>query len=508
MKISRILPFATLGSALILPSEQVFNDLAIEDHHSSDWARKVNAVEDDFVSEVEELIEEGSKQAKSAWERITDSSKALLHSAWESASEHIEAIEEQTQTASREFEDWLQSSGSFEQFVDREDGPPHHGPPHHGPPPPHHPPGREPHHPPPHHGPRPPHHKKPHCPKHGTANYTIYQLIAGSNYTTKLAKLINEYPDLVETLNSTKANFTVFAPTDKAFEKIPEHAHKPSKELLLKVLQYHVLPEAYPAFRVLNTHTAPTLLVAEHLAAGPQPQRVAFKLGLRGLTVNWRSRIIAVNIFASNGVIHGVDSLILPPPPAIGILDRLPGYFSTLELGLTKTGLYEKLNTTKHAGGTLFAPNNFAFEKLGPKINGFLFSKYGEKYLKALLEYHVVPNNTLYSDAFYSADGLDEDSIPRGRFHVDLPTLLENRSLSVDVARFGGLITIKINAFTTVAVQDVIAQDGVIHVLRNVLIPPKKIGGAVVESELEDDELTVEELKERLEPYVSSKSDL
>jgi uncharacterized surface protein with fasciclin (FAS1) repeats len=221
------------------------------------------------------------------------------------------------------------------------------------------------------------------------------------------------------------------------------------------------------------------------------------------LTVNWFSRIIAVNIFGTNGVIHGVDSLILPPPPAIKIIDLLPGEFSTLELGLVKTGLYDLLNTTDHNGGTLFAPDNVAFERLGPKINAFLFSSYGEKYLKALLQYHVVPDHTLYSDAYYSADGskdVDEADIPRGRFHIDLPTLLEDRSLSVDVARFGGFITIKINAFTTVAVQDVIAQDGVIHILRSVLIPPKKIGGA---SEEMDGELTVEELKERLEPFVS-----
>ena len=78
---------------------------------------------------------------------------------------------------------------------DDHDGPPHHGPPHHGPPE-HGRPGKGPHH--------PPHHHKP--------NMTVYQLIAGSKYTTKLAKLISEYDDLVEALNSTKANYTVFAP--------------------------------------------------------------------------------------------------------------------------------------------------------------------------------------------------------------------------------------------------------------------------------------------------------
>lgn len=133
------------------------------------------------------------------------------------------------------------------------------------------------------------------------SNQTVYQLISESKYTTKLAKLINKYDDLVETLNSTKANYTVFAPTDRAFEKIPEHAPEPSKEVLKAILSYHVVDGFYPAGRVLATHTAPTLLQGEHLASEPKSQRVAFKIGLNGLTVNFYARIVAVNIFGSNG---------------------------------------------------------------------------------------------------------------------------------------------------------------------------------------------------------------
>ena len=187
----------------------------------------------------------------------------------------------------------------------------------------------------------------------------MYQLISESKYTTKLAKLINKYDDLVETLNSTKANYTVFAPTDKAFEKIPDHAPEPSEEELKALLSYHVVDGFYPAGRVLVTHTAPTLLKGEHLADEPKPQRVAFKITLRGLTVNFYSRIIAVNIFGTNGVIHGVDSIIIPPPRVLKIVDLFPAEFSTFILGLGKTGLYDMLNTTEHAGGTLFAPNNY-----------------------------------------------------------------------------------------------------------------------------------------------------
>ena len=349
---------------------------------------------------------------------------------------------------------------------------------------------------------RPPHRRpgrRPHHPHHGKPNQTVYELIAGSKYTTKLAKWINEYDDLVEALNSTKGNYTVFAPTDKAFEKIPDHGKKPSKEQLKAYLTYHVVPEFYPAGRVLASHTAPTLLKSDSLGSEPLPQRIAFRIGLRGLTVNVLSRIVAINIFGTNGVIHGIDAPIFPALPAITLIDLFPGQYSTLELGLVKTGLLDKLNTTDHAGGTFFAPSNWAFQKLGPKINAFLFSKYGEKYLKALLEYHVVPDNTLYSDAYYHANSssAEPQENAKGIYHVDLPTLLKDRYLAIDIARWGGLIEIKINAFARVAFQDVIAKDGVIHSLDDVIIPPKKLKGSEEVEYWQGEEMTVEELVER-----------
>lgn len=170
----------------------------------------------------------------------------------------------------------------------------------------------------------------------------------------------------------------------------------------------------------------------------------------------------------------------------------------------------EKLNNTEHSGGTFFAPSNWAFTKLGPRINAFLFSQYGTKYLKALLEYHVVPHTSLYSDAIYQAKKEDVDAMKelpkKGLFHIDLPTVLKDRSLSVDVGRYGGFISIKINAFATVALQDIIAKDGVIQKVDSVLIPPKKLGGTE-EEHWDGGEMSVEEFKERLEPYMA-KSDL
>jgi len=470
MKLLALLPLAAFTAAFVIPDEKLTSQIVAESQEASkSWLDRFAGRTDDIFSHVEEAFENTVAFSENAFDNAINAVTEASRKAKASFQCHKAMMAFDTEA-------WLDSSITN---VDGVDKPGHPKKPH-----------RKPHHPP-HH----PHHKP---------NKTVYELIAGSKYTTKLAKLINEYPDIVDLLNGTAANYTVFAPTDKAFEKLPKGHKKPSKELIKKVLSYHVSPDNYPAGRVFISHTIPTTLGED--ALGGEPQRLRVSFGLRGLRINFYSKVIAANIFGTNGVIHGVDSLLLPPPPALKIIQLLPGEFSTLQLGLTKTGLFDAIAASPHEGGTLFAPTNFAFRMLGPKINAFLFSNYGEKYLKALLKYHVVANETLYSDAFYKAKGtestaideIDTEGIPRGRFHVDLQTLLEDKSLSIDIARFGSIITIKINGFNSVAVQDGIAKDGVIHVVTSVLIPPKTPGGAAFAG----GEMTVQELKERLGDYV------
>ncbi|KAL9126012.1 MAG: hypothetical protein Q9217_004863 [Psora testacea] len=457
MKYFSLLTLVAISTALVIPNDEVMSQVTFEPHHTSD------SVFGRLPSQ--KNSNELANQAESTFSKLINTGKNAFDQAIEYAQGTGEKVQKSCRQATFDANSWLESSSeSVEQKIRDIEEYGKHG----------------------HHEP----------------NMTVYELIAKSEYTTKLAALINEYEDLVQLLNGTAANYTVFAPIDSAFEKIPEHAPKPSKEQLKKLLLYHTSQEFYPAGRVLVTHTIPTLLVGEEI--GGKPQRLSTNINLKGLTVNFYSRIIAINVFGTNGVIHGIDNLLVPPPKSADIIQLLPGEFSTLELGLAKTGLFKAINdTSNHVGGTLFAPSNFAFQKLGPKINAFLFSSYGLKYLKALLKYHVVANQTLYSDAYYRAEdtAVDETGIPKGYFHVDLPTLLEDKSLSIDVARYGRIINIKINAFSTVTIEDGIAADGVIHVVSNVLIPPKSLGGMT--QQWDGEELEVEGLKERLEPYTA-----
>ncbi|KAF2830066.1 FAS1 domain-containing protein [Ophiobolus disseminans] len=473
MRFSRIAPILPLASAFVITEPELFRNIKIEKSGKS------------IIDNAQNVLDDAFGKANDAYNKVKDEAKNIYS---------------KVHHAGCDVDAWLQGSSFDDSALDFEDHPPHHGRPGHGPPE-HGPPGHgPPGHGPPHHG-HPPHDEKP--------NRTVYELINESKYTTRLAKLINEYDDLVEILNGTKANYTIFAPTDEAFEKIPDHGKKPSKEALKAVLLYHVSDDFYPAGRVLHSYTIPTLYQPEKLLG--HKQRLTVRVTLKGPAINFYSRLVAVNIFGTNGVVHGVDSILIPPPNVASIIDLLPGEFSTLELGLGKTGLFDKINSTDypHEGGTFFAPSNFAFQKLGPRINAFLFSKYGEKYLKALLEYHIVVDQTLYSDAFYDAtkdDGEDITARPP-YYHYDLPTVLDGKYLTVDVVRYGPFVTIRINGFSRVTIHDGVASDGVIQVVSDVLVPPKNAASGE-QAFWKGEEMSVEELKERLQPFVDESPEL
>jgi uncharacterized surface protein with fasciclin (FAS1) repeats len=110
---------------------------------------------------------------------------------------------------------------------------------------------------------------------------------------------------LVDTLNS-KGPFTVFAPTNEAFAKLPagtvESLLKPeNKEKLAAILTYHVVAGKVTAAQVVKLKTADTV----------NGKAVAIAVGANGVTVN-NAKVTATDVMASNGVIHVIDTVLLP----------------------------------------------------------------------------------------------------------------------------------------------------------------------------------------------------
>lgn len=128
--------------------------------------------------------------------------------------------------------------------------------------------------------------------------------VAAGDFTTLAAAL--GAAGLVETLKGA-GPFTVFAPTDAAFAKLPagtvETLLKPeNKDQLIAILTYHVVPGSVLAADVVKLTGAKTVNGAE----------VAIKVDGGTVMVN-DATVTATDIMATNGVIHVIDTVILPP---------------------------------------------------------------------------------------------------------------------------------------------------------------------------------------------------
>ncbi|EEH06311.1 fasciclin domain family [Histoplasma capsulatum G186AR] len=346
-------------------------------------------------------------------------------------------------------------------------------------------------------------------PDYGHFDMTLYEMINSSTHAKIFAEYISRFDDIVDLLQSTSSKLTVFVPTDEAFTEIKSQSN-PADRLIKRAMLYHILPGEYSRKDLFSSRTMPTLLESADL--GHYPQRIGTQFGPKGLTMNFRSSIIGSDLYGKNGVIHVLDNFLIPPAPATETLNTLPSTFSTFELGMYKTGLVDYINDhSTHVGSTLFVPTNQAFENLGREISGYLFSECGERYLEAILKYHIVCNHTLYSDAYnrpVKENGLNPES-----FHLNLPTLLPKSHITVDIAQMSRLVAFSVNGHSSVAIPDLLTQDGVIHVLNKILLPPcqRKVhtGDFLCEDPQSSDgedafNLTVEELIERLNPYVDS----
>ena len=127
--------------------------------------------------------------------------------------------------------------------------------------------------------------------------------VAAGSFKT-LVKLVKD-AGLVETLKS-EGPFTVLAPTDEAFAKVPKAVLKKlagNKALLKSVLTYHVI-----SGKVLSTD------LKEGSVATVQGEKV--KINLHGGAFFNKSKVVKADIMTSNGVIHVIDSVLLPPTVA------------------------------------------------------------------------------------------------------------------------------------------------------------------------------------------------
>jgi transforming growth factor-beta-induced protein len=267
--------------------------------------------------------------------------------------------------------------------------------------------------------------------------------VEDGRFTTLAAAL--EAADLVGTLNGA-GPFTVFAPTDAAFDKLPagtvEDLLKPENvEQLKSILLYHVVPGKVMADAVVTLTSATTVNGAD----------VTITVTDGKVFLNDTVEVIITDVEASNGVIHVIDTVLLPPAPLVDIVDTAvaDGRFTTLAAAL---GAAELVETLKGEGPfTVFAPTDAAFEKLPEGTVDDLLKPENIEQLKSILLYHVVPGKVM-------ADAV-----------VTLTSATTVNGADVTITVTDGKVFL--NDTVEVILTDVEASNGVIHVIDTVLLP-------------------------------------
>ncbi len=262
--------------------------------------------------------------------------------------------------------------------------------------------------------------------------------VAAGNFKTLAAAL--QAAGLVEALQG-KGPFTVFAPTDEAFAKLPagtvETLLKPeNKERLISILKYHVVPS-----RVL----------AKDVKAGPvvtlEGQRFDITTTGNKVMVD-QATVTATDVMAKNGVIHVIDRVILPSDKTIVATAVEAGSFTTLAKLLTAADLVSALEAK--GPFTVFAPTDEAFAKLPKETLDSLMLPENKAQLTKILTYHVIPGR-VFSDA--AAKGATVKTL-NGQ---EVTTRSESKNVMVGNAK--------------VISADIDAVNGVIHVIDTVLLP-------------------------------------
>ncbi len=136
-------------------------------------------------------------------------------------------------------------------------------------------------------------------PKHGKdPKLTIYQTLQAFDGASEFTKLLDDFPKLIDTLNSTDSEHTLFVPLNGAFDKIPDKFKHPSKEALGKFLHYHVVSGAKKAVNVVTSYTLES--EAREAGLGDEHQRIRVGASWTGVKLNGYSKITAVDIVGAH----------------------------------------------------------------------------------------------------------------------------------------------------------------------------------------------------------------
>ena len=250
---------------------------------------------------------------------------------------------------------------------------------------------------------------------------------------------------LVETLQGD-GPFTVFAPTDAAFEAagidLSTFDTEAENETLSDILLYHVISGAVDAANVTDGMVA-TMVNGDN---------ATFTVTNETVMIN-DANVTILDVAASNGIIHIIDKVLLPPAeePALEDISGVAagtGVHDSLVAALTHAGLVATLQGD--GPFTVFAPTDEAFAEAGIDLSTFDNDE-ANATLTDILTYHVYAGSVAAADV---TDGM-------------VATMVNGDDATFTVVN--GTVMV---GGATVTTADVAASNGVIHVIDKVLMPP------------------------------------
>jgi transforming growth factor-beta-induced protein len=280
---------------------------------------------------------------------------------------------------------------------------------------------------------------------------TIAATVAADARFATLATALDA-AELTETLGGA-GPFTVFAPTEEAFAALPEgtlEALLADKEALADVLTYHVINDEVTAAEVVE--------LTEATALNGDAIEIAVVDG--GVVLNGSAKVTITDVAAANGIIHIIDAVLLPPeddteepagPGNLAAVLQADGRFGTLLTAVGEAELGAALSGDDKL--TVLAPTDAAFAALPEGALAALLADKAK--LADVLTYHVV-----------AGDVRAETVVTLKR-----ATALNGVDFSIAATEAG----VTLNGTVKVTETDIVAGNGVIHVLDAVLLPPGNI---------------------------------
>jgi len=266
--------------------------------------------------------------------------------------------------------------------------------------------------------------------------------------------------NLVGALSDPAASLTVFAPTDAAFGTLATQLGFANATAMVNALPSSALAS------ILSYHVLPAKKTAATLVAGGATQATIYNFAGSATTlalsttggvkitdaVLTQANVTTADVQASNGVIHVVDKVLVPPGvlTVVQMAQANPAAFSTLVSAVVSANL---AGTLGGAGPfTVFAPTNAAFAAIAPTVASLTPPQ-----LSTVLTYHVLGSQVLSS------------GIP---FGTPVATL-SGQSITINAGTAPVIATISDTTTTraNIAAVDVRASNGVIHVISKVLLP-------------------------------------